>query len=143
MFFAYFLELFLSSRYDKGRDVFVILRYILYINTGCPWGGRTTLQSCNFRKLFVTNQFIIITLIILLSIAKYYDIALIVKFDRGLSEFNILYLAFPVQLLKKSKNVSRMPLPRKTEHKMLNEFVPKVTLLRPLDPEGKTSMKCL
>ena len=34
-----------------------------------------------------------------------------------------------------------MPLPRKTEHKMLNEFVPKVTLLRPLDPEGKTSMK--
>ena len=28
MFFAYFLELFSSSRYNKGRGVFAILRYV-------------------------------------------------------------------------------------------------------------------
>ena len=32
MFFAYFLELFLSSRYNKGRDVFAILRYLSEIS---------------------------------------------------------------------------------------------------------------
>ena len=29
MFFAYFLELFSSSRYNKGRGILAILRYIL------------------------------------------------------------------------------------------------------------------
>ena len=42
MFFAYFLELFSSSRYNKGRGVFTILRYLV----GCVIQKRLETKEC-------------------------------------------------------------------------------------------------